>query len=210
MNVSKVWLLSKPQLREPMFVLGLTDPSGINAVVAQTLIEHVRAEKFAEVYSPYFPDCVVSEETGLCHLPMYDLYASGLFSPNVVVLGGDIIPDPGDTLAYYELLSVVVDFAREVGCARFLSFGTYRAEGAEDRVRVAATSGYLASRVAQKLGGELFTRGRIDGLAGMLLGVARLRRLPAVCVLAPFGASTNPADATQAIYHHVLDVLALG
>lgn len=209
MNASKIQLLSKPKLSNPIFILGLDDQYGINNIVTQTLIEHTRSEKFAGLYSPHFPDYAIAEETGLCHLPTYDFYASALFNPNTVILSGDIVPDPDDSQAHYEVLDLIVSFARDLDCRRFLSFGTYHAESAEDRIRIATTTERLTSTVTRKLGGSSFARGRIDGLTGMILGLAKLQKLQAICVLAPYGENISPEDTAQAIYHYVLDLLAL-
>ncbi len=210
MNTSKIQLLSKPELSSPTFVLGLGDQYGINSVVTQTLIDHTQAEKFAELYSPHFPDSAISEESGLCHLPAYEIYGSSRYKPNVIVLSGEVIPDPGDMRAYYELVDLIAGFAEEQGCTRVLSFGAYHGEGAEDKIRVAASTGRLASTISGKLGGSPFVSGGVNGLVGMVVGAAKLRGIPAACVLAPFAEGAGADNVVRVLYHCVLDVLAVG
>jgi len=209
MKTSEIRLLSKPKLNDPVFILGLSEQQGINSIVARALIEHTRAEKFAELYSPHFPDYVIAEETGLCHLPRYDLYASELFDPNIVIMSGDAGPSPDDGQAHYEVFNTTLGFARELGCRRFLSFGSFQAEKAEDKIYVAATTGRLVSSVTGKLGGKPFAKGRIDGLIGMILGLARVQGFPAICVLGLSEKNRYPDDTAHEIFYYVLDVLRL-
>ena len=210
MNTAQIQLLSKPKLSSPTFVLGLADQYGVNTIVTQTLITHTRAEKFAELYSPHFPDSVISDEMGLCHLPAHHIYASTVYNPNTVILNGDAAPNLGDTRADYEIVDLIASFAQEQGCKRILSFGAYTAEGPEDTIRVVATTGRLATAVSEKLSGSPLTSGGVNGLVGMIVGAAKLRRLPAVCILAPYIEGSNPEHVIQMAYHSILDLLAMG
>lgn len=208
MNEPGIKLLSKLNLNNPTFILGLSDQYGINEVVVQTLIEHTRSEKFAEFYSSFFPDYIDVDETGLCNLPRFDLYASERFEPNTVIITGEVIPDPEDSRAHYEIFNQLLSFAKDLKCKRFLSFGSFQVEGAEDRIYVAATTGNLVSLVTKKLGGKPLVRGLIDGPIGMVLGLAKIQDFPAICILSATSPDTYPQDA-QTIFHYILEVLKL-
>lgn len=206
LNVSEIKRLSEPKLNTPTFILGLSDQYGINDTIAQALIERTRSKKFAELYSPFFPDYAIAEDTGLCHLPRYELYASELFDPNAVIMTGDERPSFEDSQAHYDIFDLVFNFAKELGCSRFLSFGTFQRSNPEDKIYVAATTGNLVSLITRKFGGKPFVKGRIDSLIGMILGLAKIQRLPAICVLGSFSESPSQ-DTVQTILHYVSEVL---
>ena len=209
MNEPGIILFSKPNLNNPTFILGLSDQYGISEVVVQTLIEHTRSEKFAEFYSPYFPDYIDIDETGLCNLPRFDLYASERFEPNTVIITGKVRPDLEDSRAHYEVFNQLLSFTKDLQCKRFLSFGSFQVEGAEDRIYVAATTGNLVSRITKKLGGKPLVKGLIDGPIGMILGLAKIQVFPSICILSATTPDTYSQDA-QAIFHYILEVLKLG
>ena len=208
MNEPGIKLLSKPNLNNPAFILGLSDEYGISEVVVQTLIEHTRSEKFAEFYSPYFPDYIDIDETGLCNLPKLELYASEKYMPNTVIISGEVRPDIEDSQAHYEVFNQLLSFAKDLQCKLFLSFGCFQVEGAEDRIYVAATTGKLVSRVTKKLGGKPLINGIIDGPLGITLGLSKIQAFPAICILNATTPDTYSQDA-QTIFHYLLEVLKL-
>lgn len=188
MNKSEIVLISKPKLSNPVFVEGLSSFRGIGQMVTRMFIEHTKAVKFAELYSPYFPDFVVVEDDGLSHLPRYEFYTNDQFHPDHIILNGDVQPLPDDTTAYYEVFNVIFDFAKEMGCKRFITFGNLVTSEIKREMFVAATSEKLSKSITEKLGGKIFAKGRIDGLIGMILGMTRLHGLEGICIL---GASSG-------------------
>lgn len=190
LNASTVKLLFKPKLVNPTFILGLADQYGINDIVIQMLLERTKSEKFAEFYSPYFPDFLIAEDSGLCHLPRCDLYASSSFKPNIVIVTGEVGPAIEDSQANYEVSNALLGFAKELECKRLLCFGMFQGENSEDKVYVAATTRTLSSAIARKIDAKPFTKGLIDGLLGTTLGIAKIQRIPAACIISPFTENT--------------------
>lgn len=209
MRGSEIQFLSKPQLSRPTFILGLSDPYEINEIVIQLLIEHTRSKKFAEFYSPYLPDYIIAEQTGICHLLRYDIYAGEVFKPNTVIMTGESSPNSEDSKAHYEIFSSIFDFVENLGCRRFLTFGAFQMEKTEDRIYVAATTSNLVSSITEKLGGKPFIKGRIDGQIGMIVGLAKIHELPGICVLGLSHQDISKEDTAQKIFHYITEVLAL-
>ena len=199
MNKSEIKLLSKPELSNPVFVEGLSSFNGIGPIVTRMLIEHTKAEKFAELYSPYFPDYAIAEDDGLCHLLRYEFYTNERFQPNHIILAGTVRPMPEDTVAHYEVFHLIFNFAKEMGCKRFITFGNFATSKMEREIYIASTSEKLSKSITKKLGGKIFSKGGIDGLVGMLLGLARLQNLSGFCILgaspgdAPYETMASPA-----------------
>ncbi|MFH0748668.1 MAG: PAC2 family protein [Candidatus Bathyarchaeota archaeon] len=209
MKISEIKLLSERKLKNPTFIMGLFDQYAISDIVIQTLINHTKSEKFAELYSPNFPDYVISEENGILHLPRYDFYASEQFDPNIILMTGDMRPGIEDAQAHYEIFDVVFNFVKDQGCKRYISFGTFPKESAEDTMYVAATKGSLVSLITKKLGGKPFSGGSIDGLIGLILGFANLQKFPAICILGPTSEYAYQQEIAQKMFHYIIEILKL-
>ncbi len=207
MNTSEILILSKPKLNNPVFIEGLSSFDGLGQRVTQMFIEHSKAEKFAELYSPYFPDFVVAEDNGLCHLPRYEFYTNEGYHPDTILMTGDVQPIPDYTPAYYDVFNTVFNFAVELGCRRFVTFGNFMSRKLEREVYVTSTSSKLSNSLIEKLGGKLFSKGRIDGLIGMVLGLARQHNLQGICILGASTEGTPFETMSSPVFDYLLKVL---
>jgi len=196
LDKSQIRVVQEVSLTNPTFV-DLTSHLGspIHAV-GQMLVERSRAEKVAELYSPFFPDYVVSGTSGVCDLPRLEVYASARVSPNLLVLLGDQHANPDDVYAYYDVAETVLEYGVRQGSKTFASCAVFRSRRAEDRVYVAATTSEEASSLAERLGGKPFSFGRIVSQMGPLLGLARVRGFRIICVLGPL--KGGPEDEAMA------------
>lgn len=210
-NLSKteIIMLSKPKLKNPIFVEGLSNFGGIGSTVTRMLIEHIKAEKFAELYSPHFPAYAIAEDNGLCHLPRYEFYTSEGFKPNIIILTGETQPIPEDTIANYEIFNLIFNFAMDLGCKRFLSYGNFINNKVEREIFVVSTSEELSNTIIGKLGGKIFSKGRIDGLIGMILGLAKLQNLTGICLLGASSEDTPNETMTPLVFKYLLRVLEI-
>jgi len=204
---SWIKVLCKPRLNNPIFIQGLSSSDQVSSIVTRFLLEHTKPEKIAEFYSPYFPDYVVAEDDGLCSLPRYEFYASDQFNPNILLLTGDVQPLPDDTYANYEIFTTIFDYAREMGCKRFVSYKGFKSDQAENSIYIAATSGKLASNVAEKFGGKIFVQGRLGGPVGLILGLAHPQGLKGLCVLKPLAERVPAEVAALSIFNYLLKLL---
>ena len=207
MNKSEIASTSKPKLSNPILVEGLSSFDGLGQRVAQMLIEHSKAEKFAELYSPHFPDFAVARDNGLCHLPRYEFHTNPAFQPNTIIMTGDIQPLPEYTPAYYDVFGTALSFAVELGCKRFITFGNFVSRKPEREIYIASTSEKLSKAITGKFGGKLFTKGRIDGLIGMILGLARLQGCQGVCILGASTEDTPYETMSSPVFNYLLKVL---
>jgi proteasome assembly chaperone (PAC2) family protein len=178
-------------------------------MVCGALIERARAEKVGELYSPYFPDKVISDETGLCRLPRLEIYASDRFTPNLIIVAGDPDLDNGDTEAHYEVAEALLNYAEEVGCRRAVACAAIRRRNAGEAVYVAASNPAVASSAAERLGGKPLSLGRITSPTGPLLGLAKLRGLDALCVVVVLGEGAGREAAATMLGSYLDNILEL-
>jgi len=179
--------LFHPKLEHPVFVEGLPGFGNVGKIAARLLIEYTKAKRFAELYSPSFPDYVIVDRNGICRPPRYDFYASSTNKNQFIILTGDTQPALEDVTAHYQLCDQILDFAEKYGCKFIVTMGGVTTPRPKGEVYVAATSEKLAAENIDK-GAILYGRRRIMDATGLLLGLAKERGLEGLCLL---GATTG-------------------
>jgi len=170
-----------------VLVEGLPGFGNVGKLAARLLIEFTRAEVFAELYSPSFPDYVVVEKDGICSPPRYEFSTATFGKTQFLILTGDTQPSREDVVAHYILCDEILGFAEQFGCRFLATMGGLPTPRPAGEVYVAATSAGLALQSMEK-GAVLYGAGRIVGAAGLMLGLAKERGWDGVCLL---GATTG-------------------
>ncbi|MEM2280603.1 MAG: PAC2 family protein [Candidatus Bathyarchaeia archaeon] len=176
-----------PMLENPIFVQGLPGFGNVGKIAAHLLIKFCGAKLFAEMYAPYFPDYVSVNSDGICRLPKYEFYAASMEKNDFIIMTGDAQPSFEDVVAHYEICSEIVNFITKNHCSVIITLGGVPSLEDTGRVYVAATSPRLAVEFMEK-GAVLYSRGRIVGATGLMLGIAKEYGLDGVCLL---GATTG-------------------
>lgn len=207
--MDKSWIktLYNPKLKTPIFIHGLPLSDQVSAIVTQLLFEYSNPNKFAELYSPHFPDYIIAGEDGLCTLPRCEFYVNNQLDPNIVLLTGNIERLPEGPVANYEVFTTIVKYAKEVGCTRVLSYGGFTTKHAENSIYVAATSGTLAAQIVTAFGGKIFSQGEIIGARGLILGLAHSQDLSGLCILKPLVSSVPSEVTALAIFNYILTIM---
>ncbi len=187
MDASLFRFLFSPKVETPVFVEGLPGFGNIGKIAARMLIKSRHAKRFAELYSPYFPDYVIVDKKGVCRPPRYEFYSSSTETPHFIILTGDAQPSLEDVTAHYQLCDEILDFAEKHGSRFIVTIGGVPTPGTERAIYVAATSNDLALKFMDK-GAVIYGKGRIMGATGLLLGLAKRRGWDGVCLL---GATTG-------------------
>ncbi len=179
--------ISSPVLKNSIFVQGLPGFGNVGKIAAHLAIKFFSAKLFAEWYSPSFPDYVSVSSKGLCHLPKYEFYAAPTEKNDYVIMTGDTQPSFDDVLAHYAICSEILDVAKKQGCRFLVTIGGVPILEDKAQVYVAATSSKLAQEYMDK-GAVIYSKGRIMGAAGLMLGLAKEQGLEGICLL---GATTG-------------------
>jgi len=171
-----------PTLSNPIFVQGLPDVGNVGKIAAHLLIKFCGAKPFAELYAPYFPDLVHINSDGICRLPKYEFYAAPMVKNDFIIMTGDTQPSFEDVVAHYHLCGEILDFLIKNHCSFIITLGSVPTSDGESKVYVAATSRRLAIEFMEK-GAIIYSKGRIVGAAGLMLGLAKEHGLDGVCIL---------------------------
>jgi len=196
----------RPELEDPIFVEGLPGFGNVGKIAARLLIEFTRANVFAELYSPSFPDYVVVNSDGICRPPRYEFYTASLGKTNFIVLTGDAQPSRDDIVAHYTLCDEILDFVEQYGCKLIVTMGGVPTPSPAGEVYVAATSEELAVETMEK-GAVIYGGGRIVGATGLMLGLAKNRGWQGVSLLGATAGLKNDKDAAFTVFKFLMKMV---
>lgn len=175
---------SNPVLENPIFVQGLPGFGNVGKIAAHLLIKFSGAKLFTELYSPSFPDYVSIDSNGICVLPRYEFYAASMEKNDFVIMTGDAQPSFDDVVAHYALCDEVLDFVEKQRCNFVITLGGMPVTEEKAQVYAAATSPRVALEFMEK-GAVIYSKGRIMGATGLMLGLAKERNIDGLCLLGP-------------------------
>jgi uncharacterized protein (TIGR00162 family) len=181
--VCSVEIYEKPQLNDPILIEGLPGIGFIANIAALHLINELKAKKFVEIVSSSFQDFAILTETGGAQSPINELYYVKRENG-----GRDLIIWFGNTQALttpgqYELCGKVLDVAGDLGCHMAISIGGFKKDEVKGQplLYTAATDEATLKEVMD-LGARMMV-GHIFGIAGLVVGLCRLRNLKASALL---------------------------
>jgi len=180
---TEVRKLKKVKLRSPVLVEGLPGMALVGRLAVGYLVEALRAEKFAELYSPHFPYYVIVDDESRIRLPRGEFYCwrNPDKGPDLILLIGDSQAQTNE--GQYEVATCVLEFAREHGVKTVITVGGYRTDSGGSRVVCASTNRKLLVK-AVEAGAVISPPGSpIVGIAGLLLGLTNFMDMDALCLL---------------------------
>ncbi|MGD6850806.1 MAG: PAC2 family protein [Candidatus Bathyarchaeia archaeon] len=181
--VCSIDILEKPPLNDPILIEGLPGIGFVANIAALHLIKELEAKKFAQIFSSAFQDFAVTTEDGGARSPINELYYA-----KTVDGGRDIIIWYGNTQALttvgqYELVGKVLDIVSDLGCKFVISIGGFKKEEVQPIPAIYSTATDLDTmQQALDLGTKVMV-GHVFGIAGLTVGLARLRDLKGFSLL---------------------------
>jgi len=176
--------VTKIELKNPVLVEGLPGLGMVGRIAIRYLAKQLKAKKLANLYSPHFPYYVLVNKKGSVRLLRGEFY----FWKNEAG-ENDFIIFTGDSQAQtiegqYDVASCILDFAERNNVKVVVTIGGYRKEVEETpKVVAASTSPELLNKALKAKAIASPAGNPIVGTAGLLLGLARFRKIDAVCLL---------------------------
>lgn len=201
--------LSEPELENPVFIEGLPGVGNVGKLAAEHLIDELKAEKFAEIYSKYFPPQVYVNDDGTIKMVKNELYCvkkRKKTKNDLIILVGDYqgISGEGQFILSKRILD---EITKRYEIEHIFTLGGYGLGKVIEKPRVlgAATSKDIVKKVSEY--GVVFARGEpgsgIIGASGLLLGFGLLKSIPSLCLMGETsGYFVDPLSAKA-----VLDIL---
>jgi len=172
------------ELKNPILVEGFPGLGMVGSIATKYLIKQLKAQKLATLYSPHFPYHVVVNKKGSARLLRGEFYfwKNETGENDYIFLTGD---SQAQTIeGQFEVANSILDFAEKKKVKMVITLGGYRNE-AEEKPQVVAVSTNPAlfgkALEAKAMSSEAGTP--IVGTAGLLLGLAKFRKLDALCLL---------------------------
>jgi len=172
------------ELRNPVLIEGLPGLGTVGKIVIQYFRKQMKTEKLAELYSPHFAYYVLVSKKGSVRLLRNDFYywkkKNGM--NDLILLTGD---SQAQTIeGQYEVASSILDYAEKKGVKLVITIGGYRTEVRDEPQVVAVSTSPKVLKMALEAGATSSPPGNpIVGIAGLLLGLSRLRNIDALCLL---------------------------
>ena len=181
--VCTVEITEKPKLNDPILIEGLPGIGFVANIAALHLINELKAKRFAAIVSASFQDFAVTTEEGGARSPLNELYYCKREDG-----GRDLILWYGNTQALttfgqYELCGKVLDIVQELGCRFVISIGGFKKDEVQAVPAIySAATDLETMKDALGLGTKIMV-GHVFGIAGILVGLSRLRSLKGFALL---------------------------
>ena len=181
--VCSIDISEKPKLNDPILIEGLPGIGFVANIAALHLIRELKAKRFVQIFSSSFQDFAVTTEDGGALSPINELYYVKREDG-----GRDLIIWYGNTQALttvgqYELVDKVLDLAQEFGCRFVISIGGFKKDEAQPNPAIYSTATDLDTmQEALDLGTKVMV-GHVFGIAGLSVGLARVRDLKGFSLL---------------------------
>ena len=172
------------QPKNPILIEGLPGLGLVGKIAIRYLIKQLKAQKTAYLYSPHFPYFVLVSKKGSVRLLRGSFYhwENKEGKNDLILFTGD---SQSQTIeGQYEIADCMLDFAKKHDVQTIVTIGGYRVETEEKpKTYAAATSPEILDR-ATKNGAMVSDSGSpIVGTAGLILGLARFKKIDALCLL---------------------------
>ncbi len=195
--VCLVEMHEKPKLQDPVLIEGLPGIGFVANIAALHLIRELQAKRFAEIHSSAFQDLAVTTEGGGTRSPINELYYSKGKSGerDIVIWYGNT--QALTTFGQYELCDRVLEIAKDLGCKYVITLGGFRQEEVRTppQIYCAASDRETLEKVLN-LGTKIMV-GQIFGIAGIMVGLARLRGVKSFSLLVDTLGTYPDAEATR-------------
>lgn len=197
--VCTIEITEKPKLKDPVLIEGLPGIGFVANIATLHMIHELKATRFAEIHSSTFQDLTITTETGGTRSPTNELYYhksnNGGFDLIFWYGNTQSLTTPGQ----YELCGRVLDMAQELGCRQVVTLGGFKTDEAKSNPQMyAAASDGETLQTALNLGTKIMV-GQIFGVAGLTIGLARLRNLKAFSLLVETLGTYPDANAARSV-----------
>lgn len=173
------------KLKKSIMVVGLPGVGLVGKLVAEHLIDELKAEKIIEIFSPHFPPQVLVNKDCTVRPVSNMIYHGKANGNDVLFLVGD--HQSTTSQGHYELCSLYLDIAEEFGVSRIYTLGGYpTGKLSSDETVLGVANDLELIEEIKKYGVEFRESepsGGIVGASGLLVAFSRMRGIDAACLM---------------------------
>lgn len=200
----------KPSLTAPVMIAGLPGIGSVAWLAVNHLVRELKATLFAELYSPSFSPKVWLAEDGTANPAKGDFhFTKGQGWGDLVFFTAS--EQPYSPEGQYELADRVLEFAEQLSVKRLLTMGGMATDRYAETPKVygAGTDLSFMSEL-EKYGVLKLAGGSITGTNGLLFGLAKPRKIQAICLLAETpGYLSFDAAAARAVLEVISKIVGI-
>lgn len=195
----------KPKIKDVIFIEGLPGVGNVGKLAAEHLIDELKAEKYADIFSKYFPPQVLVDDDGVVKLVNNELY----FVKHNKKLKHDLLFLVGDYQGLtpegqYNLSNKLLEIAEGFGVKLIITLGGYGLGRMIDKPKVLGAVSNPKMIKEMKDFGVVFQRGEpgsgIVGASGLLLGLGKIKKIDGVCLMGETsGYFADPKSAQEVL-----------
>ena len=180
--VCSIDIFEKPKLIDPILIEGLPGIGFVANIASLHMIKELKAVKFAQIFSSSFQDFAITTEAGSALSPVNELYyARRKNERDIVIWYGNT--QALTTIGQYELVGKVLDIVQELGCKFVISIGGFKKDEATPVPAIYSTATDLDTMQQTLDLGTKVMVGHVFGIAGLSVGLARIRNLKGFSLL---------------------------
>jgi uncharacterized protein (TIGR00162 family) len=170
---------------KPVMVCGLPGIGSVAWLAVNHLQKELKAQLFAEVFSPMFSPKVWLTDDGIVKLMKGEFYFWNNNGSGTDLLLFSANEQPYSPEGQYELAGTVLDLAQKFEVRRVITMGGMATDKftEQPKVYVGGTEPSLVKEL-EEYGAVKLAGGAITGTNGLIFGLAKPRKIPAICLLA--------------------------
>lgn len=199
----------RPELRSPHLLCGFPGSGYVGKLAIDHLIQELRAEHLADIYSSSFPPQVMIKPDGTAELMKNSIFWwKGDGTTDLLLLTGDSQPANPDS--EYALAEEILNVAAQFGTRQVFTLAAYITGVFVDKPKVFGTAtdheivkGFAAHDVSP------MDSGSITGMNGLVVGIAKLRGMKGTCLLGETSGYVVDAKASKAVLETLLKIIGV-
>jgi len=180
--VCSIDISEKPVLNDPILIEGLPGIGFVANIAALHLIKELKATRFVQIFSSSFQDFAITTGDGTARTPINELYfVKRDGERDLIIWFGNT--QALTTVGQYELVGKVLDIAQQFGCRFVISIGGFKKDEAQPVPGIYSTATDMETmQQALDLGTKVMV-GHVFGIAGLSVGMARIRDMKGFSLL---------------------------
>ncbi|KXB05072.1 hypothetical protein AKJ48_00400 [candidate division MSBL1 archaeon SCGC-AAA261O19] len=198
--------LKEPKLENPVTVAGLPGIANIGKLAVEYLINELESEKFAELYTDYFPGWVV-RDSGLIEGLRVNFYEGGLEGSDRDFILVTADAQASSSTGQYKLSRKVLDVIADQAADMMVTMAAFLAPREDKSLVVGAATDAETAKLIEDHGVELLEGGRIVGMNGLLVSLAYEKGIEGCCLLGTTLGGVMDEDASKNVLSSLSDVL---
>ncbi len=213
MKETEIVVLEKPKLKNPTVLVGLPGIGHVGRIAVDYIVHHLKAKKFAELYSPYFFPFVIVHNDMIHTLRNEFFYWKNPKGEDLIFLIGD--SQTYDPKGHYEIAGKITDFVKGLGAKQIITIGGFSTGRVSEKPKVfGVVTDEAQGKMLTKLGVDLKVSGQIGtivGAAGLLVGIGHLRGMKSFTLLGetsgfPIVTDPNSAEAVLEVLQKMFGI----